>query len=137
VRVALAILAGVLLLAGCGQANVPKEPFVGTWRAAGTSTKVVIAKVPNGYLSTFVSPGLILSPILEPPTRPHILLTRHGGELVGTQKVEKMRNTVVIDYLSSGHLTLRTTDPATGRLGPPDKLTRVSDSIAVPSPSPS
>jgi hypothetical protein len=111
-RIGLVMVVGVLLLAGCGEANVPKEPFVGTWRAAGTSTKVVIAKVANGYLSTLVAPGLIMSPILEPPTRPHIFLTRHGGELRGTQRVEKMSNTVEIDYLPNGHLTIRTTDPS-------------------------
>jgi hypothetical protein len=136
-QLASAILAAVLLLAGCGQAKVPKEPFVGTWRTAGTSTRVVIAKLPNGYLSTLVGPGLIMSPILEPPTRPHIFLTRHGGELRGTQTVGKVSNTVEIDYLPSGRLTIRTTDPSTGYLGPPDKLTRMSDSTAVPSPSPS
>jgi hypothetical protein len=136
-RALIALIAGVILLAGCGQTNVPKELFVGTWRAAGTSTRVVIAKVSNGYLSTVVGPGLYGGLLAEPPSRPHILLARHGGKLVGTQKVAKMSNTVEIDYLPSGHLTIRTTDPATGHLGASASLTRVSDSTAVPSPSPS
>ena len=46
-KLALAILAGVLLLTGCGQA---KDPFVGTWRAqAKDGPSFVISKLGPGY----------------------------------------------------------------------------------------
>jgi len=45
---ALAILAAVLLLAGCGHAGKPSDPFVGTWGLG--QTRLIITKVPRGYL---------------------------------------------------------------------------------------
>lgn len=46
---ALAILAAVLLLAGCSSA---KDPFVGTWQAIGyaSGNGLVISKVAKGYV---------------------------------------------------------------------------------------
>ena len=46
-KLALATLAAVLLLAGCGQA---KDPFVGTWRTTKGELYFVISKHGAGYL---------------------------------------------------------------------------------------
>jgi hypothetical protein len=110
---ALAILAAVLLLAGCGQA---KDPFVGTWGIHHEPAIFVIAKAQNGYAATFVDSG----------AREGMVLARHGNELAGIATLGNLR--VVFDYL-----------PATGKLGfkssqmsSPIELSRISNSTSIP-----
>jgi hypothetical protein len=123
-RTALAMLAAVLLLAGCGHASA-KDPFVGTWQWDPHSlvpTTLVIAKVPDGYRATVA--GLWLGAPL--------LLARHGNQLVGPRPPMASGSTLVLDYLpATGHLSYKWTG-----IYKADVLSKVSDSTAIPSPSP-
>jgi hypothetical protein len=127
-KTALAILAAILLLAGCGQANAPKDPFVGTWRGTAVSDDpnghLVIARVPNGYLVAIT---------LDGHTMGTDVFARQGNKLVAAVKESGEPGGVLrmgITYL-----------PGTGRVswkygnGLPAELVRISNSTEIPSPS--
>jgi hypothetical protein len=126
-KLALAILAAVLLLAGCGQGKVPNEPFVGTWQFQGVH--LVVARVGHSYRTMLVTP--------------------HGYGWVGPYKRTgnelKASLHVTLDGKPTGRVIVELIDyrPATGHLtykdgtGPALDFSRVSTSTTVPSPSPS
>jgi hypothetical protein len=128
-RIALAILAAVLLLAGCGQASAPKDPFVGTWQLNGVH--LVITKPGQTYRTTVVSS--------EFP---------HGNGWVGpyarNDNELKASLSVTLNGKPTGRVIVELVDfvPATGHLtyqdgsGPAIELSRVSASTTIPSPSP-
>jgi hypothetical protein len=125
-RIGLAILAATLLLAGCGHAGATTDPFVGTWQFQGVH--LVVAKVGGSYQTIVVSHG----PGWVGPYK------RTGNELKASLHVTldgKPTGQVIVefvDYLpATGHLTYK------DGTGPALDFSRVSDSTAVPSPSPS
>jgi hypothetical protein len=122
-KTALATLAAVLLLAGCGHA---KDPFVGTWKRANgppyPPTLFVIAKTADGYRLT----GWF------PVGRESAALTRKGDDLDGHRVMPTL---AVWNHGSFGSYIKITWDPTSNRLlwlGVP--MTKVSDSTAAPVP---
>jgi hypothetical protein len=125
-RAAFAMLAAVLLLAGCGHAAA-KDPFVGTWQWDHQVPTLVVAKVPGGYQATIVWGGWF-----EDWSETTILFARRGHELVGPRPPVASGSTLVLDYLpATGHLSFKCTGPYKA-----DILSKASDSTATPSPSP-
>lgn len=119
--------AATLLLASCGHAGVTKDPFVGTWQSSAPRMRLVIAKVGESYRTIVVDsqgPGWV---------GPY---KRTGNELKAILHVpiDGITDQVIVDY-----------HPATGQLTDKDgsgpapawDFSRVSDSTAAPSPSPS
>jgi hypothetical protein len=134
---ALAILAAVLLLAGCGHASKPSDPFVGTW-GLGPDTRLIITKVPRGYLvdARVHLPGTF---IVFHPLR--VVFTRHGDRLVGTQRMVEDQSLDTEQTAGRVSVTL-TYARATGDLiyesTPPEyryAYTRVAQSATTPSPA--
>jgi hypothetical protein len=117
------MLAAALLLAGCGHASA-KDPFVGTWQEVPRSTKLVVAKMLDGYRVTLV---------YITGDRFPMLLARHGNELAGPRPPEATGWAIVLDYLpATGHLSLKSTG-----MGKAVQLSKLSDSTAIAgSPSP-
>ena len=122
-KLALAILAAVLLLAGCGHAA--KDPFAGTWQVASDGVTLVITPLTgNSFRFTQVT-----------GTHPDwtLGLSRHGDRLSGQARLPGGSLwKVALTYL-----------PATGRLRYTDnqavdvQLSKVSDNAIAPTPSPS
>jgi hypothetical protein len=75
VKLALAILAAVLLLAGCG--GQTKAPYAGTWQTGPHGDRVVIAPVANEFAATMIVEGQAVAVAN---------LRRHGTALVGSMK---------------------------------------------------
>jgi hypothetical protein len=120
-KLALAVLAAVLLLAGCGHAYTAHDPFVGTWRLGSDPPPwLVVAKVGSTYRVTFVGEGTITWGF-----------TRHGNRLVHGQAGGK-RSLVATYVPSTGHLLFSGDD-----LASPFNFHKQSDSTAIPSPLPS
>jgi hypothetical protein len=151
-KLALPILAAVLMLAGCGQA---KDPFVGTWHAQakdGWLDSLVISKHGTGYLVATVSGAdssvddFGLDGGGDSPSEGVGVLGGHGDTLTvsmgGGAPVETIRLTV------SPHNRLQAIDEGVAaQKGPgyvffvlglmnPGTLVRVSDSTTAPTPSP-
>lgn len=134
---ALAMLAAALLLAGCGNAKAPADPFVGTWRQLDYQTSwsppLVIAKVGGDAYGA----ALVFTSGSDQPLPARMTLARKGNELTGGLKITNAKAlTVKIDYLSAtGRITF-----SSGKLGggmsEPVEMTKVSDSTAIPTPSP-
>jgi len=120
----LAILAAVLLLAGCGQA---KDPFVGTWQFEGT--RLVVAQAGQSYRTVLLVPhgyGWV---------GPYV---RKGNELKASLHVTKSGKPTgrviveLVDYhAATGHLSYK------DGTGPALDFSRVNNSTAIPRPSPS
>jgi hypothetical protein len=124
-RAALAMLAAVLLLAGCGHAAA-KDPFLGTWQWYHQVPTLVVAKVSGRYQATIVW-GSFFGGWSETT----MLFARRGNELVGPRP-PAAGSTLVLDYLpATGHLSFKCTGPYKA-----DILSKASDSTATPSPSP-
>jgi hypothetical protein len=128
-RLMLTVLAVVLLLAGCGQANAPKDPFVGTWRSVDEAGIVVtIARAHDGYSVTTIWLG-------RPDNR--AILTRHQGELVGTVAVP-----TIVDFAGKTWRMTVTYMPLNHELflkvgnRPGTSFFQASTSTLVPTPSP-
>ena len=130
-KLALAILAAVLLLAGCSSTPSAKDPFVGTWQAIGSppGNGLVIGKAPNAYLG-------VLTDSYHGVFRYHFL--RHGNELRTTMKIPnppqpaKPFNEVVVLDFDSANGRLTWTEDGQKLIG----LTKTSDSTTAPTPSP-
>lgn len=114
----------VLLLAGCGHASAPKDPFIGTWSVPDDSAvTVVIARSSSGY---------VINMVVEDAGSYPSNAVRHGNQLVGefanTGEKNVVRQTVLLD-------------PQTGRMhwvpgsDRPFDLVWVSDSTTVPTAS--
>ena len=117
-KLALVILAAVLLVAGCGHIAA-KDPFVGTWKTSD-GWGVAIAKSGDTYQATMVLPDMSLP--ANPP--PPYTLTRSGDVFTGTMEGDGGPEAVVFRYSpSSRRLYFR------GR-----GLSRLSDGTAAPSP---
>ncbi len=128
---ALAILAVVLLLGGCGGTSSAKDPFVGTWQSRSPDMTLIIGKVADGYRVTgTVSSGpSVAGAVLQGPSSSFIL-SRHGDELTGTFG-GTFPVSVVVAYLpATGHLTIKS---SAGYFG---ELSKVSGSTASPRPKP-
>jgi hypothetical protein len=130
-KLALAILAAVLLLAGCGQA---KDPFVGTWQSVGNGPGdgVAITKASGSYRVTFVAS-------FKPERGGSWRFLRHGStELMVIVKYKDP------DHPSDHWQRVERIDfnSATGRLTYTEngvhlmRLSRVSDSTVPPPPWP-
>ncbi len=130
---ALALLAAVLLLAGCGHTVKPSDPFVGAWGLG--PTRLVITKAPGGYLveGRMHFPGVFVE---FHPQR--VLFTRDGDRLVGDQRM-------VGDQIGYGQMGSKVTvtltyAPATGDLvyesRPPDYRFAYTRVAQPTSPSP-
>jgi len=130
--VMLALLAVSVSFAGCGGANKTSDPFVGTWQT-GSGDHLVIGKSASGYTGAWVAPDT------NPSVVPFKWVRRGGLSLFAR---------VPDSIFGPAHL-LMTYAPATGELivteGSPgtkvvtayrSTLTRLSDSTALPSPSP-
>ena len=130
-KLVLAALAAVLLLAGCGHA---KDPFVGTWHAVGygPGSGIAVSKVSGAYRVTFVSD-------FKPERGGSWRFLRHGS-------TELM---VIVNYKDPDHpsdhwqrVERIDFDPATGRLTYTEngvhlmRLSKVSDSTVPPTPWP-
>jgi hypothetical protein len=119
-RLALAVAAAVLLLAGCGHAQ--KDPFAGTWQTATTvgpnAALMVVSRASNGYRVA----------LAYSPARGVATLARRDNQLVGTLKaVGGTEVNVVIEYLpATGQLTVRTTK------GKPITLSKLADTTTIP-----
>ena len=122
----LAILAAVLLLAGCGHVAPRHDPFVGTWQAVGFSpgSGYTISKVSGVYRVVTVAHFKPLPGYSFPFSR------RGSNELIG--RPGEFQYVEAISF-----------NPASGRLTwtsngmDPQVLTEVSDSTAPPTPWPS
>jgi hypothetical protein len=134
VKLVLAILAVVLLLAGCGHTAPSHDPFVGTWQAVGNGagSGIAISKASGAYRVTFVSN-------FKPERGGSWRFLRHGS-------TELM---VIVKYKDPDHpsdhwqrVEALDLNPATGRLTYTEnrlylmKLSKVSDSTALPTPWP-
>jgi hypothetical protein len=126
-RRALIALIAVVLLAGCGHASSPSDPFVGTWQFQGVH--LVVAKVGASYQTMLVVPHGYGWAGPYKRTGNELKATMHvtnNGQPTGQVIVE------LIDYHpATGHLTYKDGP------GPALDFSRVSSSTAVPSPSPS
>jgi len=136
---ALAILAGVLLLAGCGHA---KDPFVGTWRPqTKDGLSFVISKHGAGYHVVAVDggadPGFEGVGVLD--GRGDALTVNFAGSGGSPAYTETIRLTV------GPHTRLQATEKMAGQKGPgylafvmmvPATLVRVSSSTTAPTPTP-
>jgi hypothetical protein len=122
-KLGLAILAAVLLLAGCGHA---KDPFVGTWQFEGVH--LVVAKVGQSYRTILVVPhgyGWVGPYEQNGNELKASLHVTNNGKRTGQVIVE------LVDYHpATGHLTYK------DGTGPALDFSRVSNSTAIPSPSP-
>ena len=122
-KLGLAILAAVLLLAGCGHTASSHDPFVGTWQSHSPNMTLVIAKVAAGYRVTGETDSQ------GPPSS--FTLKRHGDELTGTFGGSPFPDSVVVAYLpATGHLTVKSS------AGSFAELSKASDSTASPKPEP-
>jgi hypothetical protein len=150
-KLALAVLAAVLLLAGCGQA---KDPFAGTWRAQAKDglSSLVISKHGTGYIvatdngADSSADDFGLDGGGGSPSEGVGVLGGHGHTLTvsmgGGAPVETIRLTV------SPHNRLQAIDEGVAaQKGPgyvffvlglmnPGTLVRVSDSTTAPTPTP-
>jgi hypothetical protein len=131
-KLVLAILAAVLLLAGCGHASTPKDPFVGTWRLT------TVQRQPGS------SPGLRL--VISKPGGtypPHSYriamghdggadfetFVRHGNQLVSAGSTKPSDGDVVAYDPATGHLL-----QSQGTHRDIFEWVRASDSTALPIP---
>lgn len=156
-RPALAILATVLLTAGCGHSNAPKDPFVGTWRDKGFRIGAAVYDKKLGAFTLGTHRTLAELVITKQANRYHatlavwhdfpfglrdMVLTRHGNRLVGSiytyspTAKGSSKYYVVLTYLpTTGRLTLREAISPTGHLAKPDGFSWVSASSVVPVPA--
>jgi hypothetical protein len=147
-KLLLVVLAGVLLLAGCGQA---KDPFVGTWRAqTNDSTSFVISKHDPGYAVLAADGGSSSDFGLN-----------DGSSYKGVGVLDAQGDTLTVSFAGIGgppahtetirltvrpHARLQATEKETaGQKGPgylafvmmmPATLVKVSNSTTAPTPSP-
>lgn len=157
-RLAGALLAAAFLFAplvGCGGSKPPADPIVGTWRApsgARAPQWVIIAKVDGSYLAivkhVFYVGGRMVPSLPASPRRPaRVSLERAGDTLTGMFWSDgDIFSAVKIRFLSaSGHLTWTEwgsspTSPSSSDArdwtSKPVEMTKVSNSTALPSPSP-
>jgi len=137
---ALAIVAAVLLLAGCGQASAPtagqssapRDPFVGTWRVdAGDRARWVIGVRHDGwYTVTQGAPGNIKYTKLG-------LFARHGNQLSGRVLTSTDVMSTFLLRLGNAEGQLLLTFSATNMSTLAQMtLTKLSDSTAKPTPVP-
>lgn len=123
--IALAILAAVLLLAGCAHASMPKDPFVGTWRLTpphnNAAMTLVIWKVEGARRVTYLRDGGAWNG----------RFARHGDRLVNHPNPGGPDEIDITYVPSTGHL-LDFDARAPGIL----EWRRVSGSTALPTPSP-
>jgi hypothetical protein len=153
-KLALAILAAVLLLAGCGHANAPQDPFVGTWRDKGFRIGAAVYDKKLGAFTLGTHPTLAELVITKQANRYHatlavwhdwpfgqrdMFLTRHGNRLVGsiytyspTANGSRQYYVVLTYLLTTGRLTFREATSPTGHLAKPDGFSWVSASSVVP-----
>jgi hypothetical protein len=127
-KLALAILAAVLMLAGCGHSQ---DPFAGTWQATGSlpGNGMVIARVANRYL-VFITDSHLQVGLYW--------MVRHSNRLKETHEVPNPLRPAkpwhVVEVLDSnpanGHLTWT----ENGRAA--IDLNKVSDSTVSPTPMP-
>jgi hypothetical protein len=137
-KAALALLAALLLLAGCGRAAQPKDPFVGTWRqwpghGPNAQTPVVITKSGSSYVATVVFWGGASDKPASPRPVVPITMTRHSDVLTGTfmQGTQTLRARII--YLpNSGHLTFTNSRTPTGPFNRPDVFVKVSEGTVYP-----
>jgi len=128
----LALLAVSVSCAGCGGANKTSDPFVGTWQT-GPGDRLVIGKSASGYTGAWFASDT------NPAVVPFEWVRRDGVSLFAR---------VPDSIFGPAHLVM-TYVPATGNLivaeGSPgakvgtgyrSTLTRLSDSTALPRPSP-
>jgi hypothetical protein len=119
---ALAILAAVLLLAGCGHTSKPSDPFVGTWVPASASDNwVVISRHGDDYLLIAYKPaaGTMRG-----------IFVRHDNQLIDCT-VPPGETVKPRAQLTTGSSRLYFAP-----FGVNEMLTRVSDSTTVPTPPP-
>jgi|GEM_PF-3957027 len=121
----LAVTIGIVVLAsGCGT-TAESDPFAGSWRATGKAPpSAVISRTSDGYRVTLLAYGRALSALS---------FKRHGDRLEATVSVEGASP-------SSWSITLERRD-GSDRLywiegGQTVRLSRVSDSTALPSAPP-
>lgn len=119
---ALAILATVLLLAGCGHAS--QDPFVGTWHSSAQSARLTIDRVgPDFYLGT----------LLSSQAAADVSFARHGNQLrVDSSQTDTMARAVLDYEPATGDLTVRNTGLATGHSGAPMEFSRISTGTLDP-----
>ena len=118
------VVAAVLPLLGCGTS---KDPFVGRWQEPNdpAPNPIVISKTGDRYVVT----------IALPSANAQLPATRHGDKLLGTFGDKNLR--FEVDYLpQSGHLIWANSITADGPLNKPTEMTKVSDSTALPTPTP-
>jgi len=101
-RLALAIVVGVTVLAGCGHAVAAKDPLVGTWETRTPGWGVVIAKAEGNCVATMLFP----TPVL-PADPPPFTLTRSGDLLTGTMETDPWEQMSFRYVPSTGRLELR------------------------------
>ena len=100
---------------------------MGRWQRPNDSAPnpIIISKDGDRYVVTIALPS-VNAPLAA---------TRQGDKLVGTVGKSKLRFEVV--YLpQSGHLTWANSRTPDGPLNKPGEMTKVSDSTALPTPSP-
>lgn len=117
-KLALALVATVLLLAGCGRA----DPFVGTWRVSRQDStipvRLIIAKVGGTYRVALVMGGGGFS---------KDVYVRHGDQIV-SEPGRQFPKTVVTYVPSTGHVLFHVGS------APNLNLYRESDSTSIPTP---
>ena len=129
---ALAILAAVLLIAGCGHNAPAHDPFVGTWHSVGgyPGTGIAISKVAGAYRVSFVTD-------FKPTPGGSLRGIRHGNDQL------RARGKGINPVHPSDDTWLETFDysPATALLtwtanGVEVAYSKVADSTAPPTPWP-
>ena len=115
---ALAVLAAVLLLAGCGHA---KDPFVGTWQAAAGGAKMVIAPVTGDGHRLTQTTGSHRDWAMN--------MVGHGEKLSGFLRLSNgTKWTVMVTRLADGRLSFTASDNPVAVVD----FSKVSDSTVAP-----
>ena len=123
-KLTLAILAAVLLLAGCGHSAPNHDPFVGTWQAVGFDPG-------NGYAISKVSGATYrVAEIDHFKQHGSALYSRRGSNELISRPGQLAEQDVIKFNPASGRLT----ETPRGDVGA--VLTKVSNSTAPPSPWP-
>ena len=123
----LAILAAVLLLAGCGHS---KDPFVGTWQSDNPAARLTIDGI---HKTNGSQTNVYIATLLSSRAAADITLVRHGNELrVDSSQLANMAR-AVIDYdPSTGYLTLSRVGLVMRDLTAPAHFTRISTQTSDP-----
>ena len=89
-KLAIVILAAVLLLAGCGHA---KDPFVGTWQSDTPAARLTID---GTYKTDGSQTNVYIATLLSSRAAADITLVRHGNELrVDSSQLANMARAVI------------------------------------------